>query len=550
MPAPIAAYLAASATAVAAGYVLYQYVYEPHIAPVLERLAEDFLERREAARRERERRAGGLADPVSEIPLNDATRARDRARHRRGNGPRGNDNTGNPPPGPVIDQPPARQFIPTLDSVSTTGFTPQEVDEWRNAVRLRTSLRRRLGTQRDGRGQRTGTALGGYNHDEENVWAVQTPFNVLDEPNQPIPQTPLRPIHVVIDSNPTTPTSTVSSSPSGSSPHRQQSQGQDQRVTPPAQVSPLPRRPGEASNNNNNNNRGSIVSFTTNAAPSVATMGTNENSLEESLVMRVNPFSDRTLSPLSLPLHVTSAVGPKDDRGNDVMVSQPSTPPRRRSGSSVSPASKLRGRALSPQAFQPLQFQLQPTTSPTSSVRTPQAPRTNPNRAHPPIPSLSQVFPISLDQEQGIELVSHPSSKSDSGIESEHDSVFSLGSEFDLQGHSSPSIQLSPPPLQNVAIPVLMTRVNVDAAGTEPGSVPTVRLPLRMRDRPNTPPSPRSPSSSSMFYSFTNSYQTNARSPPSNVFSPTLSELELSSDDDRGSNGELGSESSWTSAKF
>ncbi len=194
----------------------------------------------------------------------------------------------------------------------------------------------------------------------------------------------------------------------------------------------------------------------------------------------------------------------------------------------------------------------QALVNPFEPVQPIQPPTANPTSA-PPTLSLSQSYPITLDQEQGIELVSNPS-------ESEHEpSEYAFGgSEFGSSASpdrpsspewdsavaaagraGSPFIQLSPPQL-----PV----VNLGGHG----SVPTIRQVLERAERV---PSPRSQSSPTMFHSFTDdqvSSRQNVTHTP-DIFSPTLSELEFSSDDGHtspfNSNDEFGSESSWTSAR-
>jgi len=210
-----------------------------------------------------------------------------------------------------------------------------------------------------------------------------------------------------------------------------------------------------------------------------------------------------------------------------------------------------------------------------------------------PIPSLSQTYPISLDQEHGIELVSNPSSS-----EFEFDPIGSpdVGSE-------SPFVPLSPPAALNLGlsspIPVTgaATPTSDDMTGNDasdetmmPGSAATIRQgtldeAMLARTSVNRASTPQSPSSPSMFYSFSEysvpapfqpstqpsilsfpnvldaswAAEINQQASTSGVLSPTLSELDFVSDLDGSDGGhssrfsfndELGSESSWASARF
>lgn len=182
----------------------------------------------------------------------------------------------------------------------------------------------------------------------------------------------------------------------------------------------------------------------------------------------------------------------------------------------------------------------------------PPSPPPNPTpNATPAVLSLSQSYPISLDHEQGIELVSNPSES-----EPESSEFAFGGSEFGPSaspdrpsspesaaagGAGSPFIQLSPPQL-----PVVMSG---EGGAFEYGSVPTIRQVMERGERTRSPPSP------TMFYSFTDDQRQNATQAhhTPDILSPTLSELEFSSEDGYtspfASNDEFGSESSWTSAR-
>ncbi|KAF8329886.1 hypothetical protein F5887DRAFT_1003304 [Amanita rubescens] len=503
MPAP-AYIVAAGLTAAAATFVFVRFVYEPHIAPALERLAEDFLERRRAAKREREDRERLFAHPIQEIPLDIRTTALappSRATRSLGTRPGSSSGSGtasasrgdgdNTREGvtPRCAPAPAHPY-PVYVSASGTetgtvvGRTPEEVNEWRKAVSQRTSTslrqrRSRVAPAQPGNG--SDAPRNTFNNADDivaNVWNGNSALpHVLDEPNHPIPHQPIQPTPPRARSTTLSP-STLPRPFSTNVPHQRTLHKNQQ-------------------------------SFSNDFNPSHASVST----LTDSHVSISSP------STLGLGLGPVFTVGEIDE---SVHGSSPST---------------QKGDQL-----------------PNENV--PEA-LVNPAQPTQPTLSLSQSYPITLDQEQGIELVSNPS-------ESEHEpSEYAFGgSEFGSSASpdrpsspewdsavataagraGSPFIQLSPPQL-----PV------VNLGG---GSVPTIRQVLERAERE---PSLRSQSSLTMFHSFTDDHVSSTRQNVAqahytpDIFSPTLSELEFSSDDGHtspfNSNDEFGSESSWTSAR-
>lgn len=118
MPAPVAVYVVAAIAGVAAAVAFHEFVFEPHIAPAIERWAEDFLAKRRARR-------GGLV-PVPST---------------------GGSGNGDPSPSGADskNRTPARED----DSIELEGLNLGLVDEWRNKVHSTaqgTSVRRRVRT--------------------------------------------------------------------------------------------------------------------------------------------------------------------------------------------------------------------------------------------------------------------------------------------------------------------------------------------------------------------------------------------------------------------
>ncbi|KAG2158168.1 uncharacterized protein EDB93DRAFT_749467 [Suillus bovinus] len=116
MPAPVAVYVFAAIAGVAAAVAFHEFVYEPHIAPAIERWAEDFLAKRRA-------RSGGP------VPVPSTGRP------------------GNGDPGPRGADPRNRTPARNEDSIELEGLNLGLVDEWRNNVHSTaqgTVLRRRV----------------------------------------------------------------------------------------------------------------------------------------------------------------------------------------------------------------------------------------------------------------------------------------------------------------------------------------------------------------------------------------------------------------------
>ncbi|KAF8727749.1 hypothetical protein AX14_007057 [Amanita brunnescens Koide BX004] len=545
MPAP-AYIVAASLTAAAATFVFVRFIYEPHIAPALERLAEDFLERRRAAQREREERERHLADPVQEIPLDTRTSARappSSATRRPGPRPGSGSGSGSSPTvagdGDNTGERTAPRRAPAPSGTGTgtgVGRTPEEVNEWRNAISHRSLRQRRsrIAPAQPGNDTPRNT-FGNADDITANVWsgssAVSSPSHVLDEPNHPIPHQPLRPTAPRGPQLSTSPSLTLSGSNTPGYPTEEQRQRNYQRHF--SDDLPIPNR---ASNS-------FIDSYISVSPPSTLGLG-------------LGPVF--TVGEIDESVHGSSPSTQRGDYLPDETVDE------ERGGSILRPIVKVPlslVSALPPtlhdQADHPaLLNPFEPSPPPPNLTSNPNSGPTPP--AEQLILSLSQSYPISLDHEQGIELVSNPS-------ESEPEpSEFAFGgSEFGASaspdrpsspesaatgGPGSPFIQLSPPQL-----PVVMP---AEGGAFDYGSVPTIRQVLERTERQTrSPPSPPSPT---MFHSFTDDHASSrqnaaqARHTP-DILSPTLSELEFSSEDGYtspfASNDEFGSESSWMSAR-
>ena len=107
-----------------------QFVYEPHIAPTLEAWAEDFLERRRAARNRR----------ASAVPVRTS-------RRRNSSSPSNSSHHDNDPPRPQGgDRAPVPNDLP-VDAFELEALPSREVDEWRNEV-LRSQERTNNGLRR------------------------------------------------------------------------------------------------------------------------------------------------------------------------------------------------------------------------------------------------------------------------------------------------------------------------------------------------------------------------------------------------------------------
>ncbi|KDQ63950.1 hypothetical protein JAAARDRAFT_187345 [Jaapia argillacea MUCL 33604] len=156
MPAPAAAvYVAVAITGVAVVIAFKEFVYEPHIAPKLEKWAEEYV----ASRRER-RRLRGLVPSRPHTTLFESR-----------------------PPSPLRSGD-DNQSTHELERLVAREIAP-EVDEWRNGVESHV-LRRRTRP------------------------AGQTASTMMDDSNISIPFTTLRPTHVLANTDePATPTSTI-----------------------------------------------------------------------------------------------------------------------------------------------------------------------------------------------------------------------------------------------------------------------------------------------------------------------------------------------------
>ncbi|TFK33198.1 hypothetical protein BDQ12DRAFT_769180 [Crucibulum laeve] len=155
MPAP-AVYVLAVVGAVGAAFAFKEFVYEPHIAPRVERWAAEFVAKREAQRRQRE---GPIAVPLR------SRRRRNRRSSSNNTSTTDDDDHGIKGTGPE-------------DAVELDHLVAREVREWRSEVDRSTTLRHRRAA-------------------------------TLDESINPIPYIPMSPTHVIFDpSLPSTPSET------------------------------------------------------------------------------------------------------------------------------------------------------------------------------------------------------------------------------------------------------------------------------------------------------------------------------------------------------
>lgn len=163
MPAPVAVYVVAAIAGAAAVVAFHEFVFEPHIAPAIERWAEDFLAKRRARR-------GGL------VPV----------RSTRG--------SGDGDPGPSDADPRKRTPAREEDSIELDGLNLGLVDEWRNKVHRTVqgaNVRRRVRVIPD--------------TDEGSI------STTIDDSFTSLTHTPLAPTHVISNvSSPFTETLSVS----------------------------------------------------------------------------------------------------------------------------------------------------------------------------------------------------------------------------------------------------------------------------------------------------------------------------------------------------
>ncbi|KAJ7463690.1 hypothetical protein FB451DRAFT_1370603 [Mycena latifolia] len=195
MPAPavVGVYVLATVGTVAAGLAFKEFVYEPHIAPRVERWAEEFLAKRRAKKMQR---AGLRAIPVP----NHSTKRSDDG-HNDGHTDAGADN----------------QSTYELESL-----VANEVRQWRSQVDA-------------GRGEGSGLR-------HRNVGSSSG--SALDESNIIIPYSPLTPTHVLFDPaeglTVSSPTSTISSRVATPSPHSTLSHSTFRTPPPAVQAPPTP----------------------------------------------------------------------------------------------------------------------------------------------------------------------------------------------------------------------------------------------------------------------------------------------------------------------
>lgn len=163
MPAPVAVYVVAAIAGVAAAVAFHEFVFEPHIAPAIERWAEDFLAKRRARR----------GDPVP-VP---STRG-----------------SGDGDPGPSGADPRKRSPVREEDFIELEGLNLGHVDEWRNTVHRTaqgTSVRRRVRVI-----------------PETDEGSIST---TIDDSFTSLTHTPITPVHVISNvSSPFTETLSVS----------------------------------------------------------------------------------------------------------------------------------------------------------------------------------------------------------------------------------------------------------------------------------------------------------------------------------------------------
>ncbi|KAJ7652636.1 hypothetical protein B0H17DRAFT_1022224 [Mycena rosella] len=190
MPAPVAVgvYVIAALGTVAAGLAFKEFVYEPHIAPRVERWAEEFLAKRRARKMQR---AGMEAVAVPSVS---AVGKRDDDVH--------------------LDGGDEGQSTYELESL-----VAHEVRQWRAGVDV-------------GRG---GLDASGLRHRHASPASTSTLASALDESNVLIPYSPMTPTHVLFDPDAAaSPTSTGSSRVPTPSPHSTLSHAPFRTPPPPS----------------------------------------------------------------------------------------------------------------------------------------------------------------------------------------------------------------------------------------------------------------------------------------------------------------------------
>ncbi|KAJ7508275.1 hypothetical protein B0H11DRAFT_1964134 [Mycena galericulata] len=187
MPAPalVGVYVLAAVGTVAAGVAFKEFIYEPHIAPRVERWAEEFLAKRRARK---QARAGKTA-----IPVPSATNKRSDDGH---------DDAGD---------------VDAQSTYELESLVANEVRQWRSQVDVGGSQLRQ---------RKTGTST----------------ESALDESNIIIPYSPMTPTHVLFDPTDglsvSSPTSTISSRVPTPSPHSTLSHSTFRTPPPPAVRAP------------------------------------------------------------------------------------------------------------------------------------------------------------------------------------------------------------------------------------------------------------------------------------------------------------------------
>ncbi|KAF8139030.1 hypothetical protein EV363DRAFT_556075 [Boletus edulis] len=180
MAPPAVVYVVAAVMGVAAVFAFKEFVYEPHIAPTIEAWAEDFLERRRAAR---ERRA-------SAVPVRTSRRRNSSSSSvssLQGNHPQRDEGEGERARG-----------LNDLDAFELEALASREVDEWRNEVLRSQEL------AKDGLRKRRTSRL------KNDFDGFESTSTTLDESFASLTHTPLASTHVISNvSSPITP-STVS----------------------------------------------------------------------------------------------------------------------------------------------------------------------------------------------------------------------------------------------------------------------------------------------------------------------------------------------------
>ncbi|PFH48985.1 hypothetical protein AMATHDRAFT_64080 [Amanita thiersii Skay4041] len=389
------------------GYVFKQYVYEPHIAPALERLAEDYLERRARARAQRRNTrvsTSPITVEVDDIPLQStshtqhstpttptatttATASRRGLRSTRSGGTgvtrsgiasesggagRGSD-TGSLSH-PRLNPNRTTSSRSRLRSGSTTDSEPDPANdshhpadpsvlEWRTAVndynQSRYTLRQRTNHRNKQPLSPSSLSSSSFTH-------------VLDEPNHSLPHSPL-----------VLPSTQLQSQPP-SQPGRAQ---QPQLETLPEQAL--------------------IFSVSTSRSPSPSPLSTPRSATPPTFVV----------SPLLPPSHTE---GPASSPS---IASIPSVSTFIPSGATHPFFYHPSSSPTPPHVAQTNPF-ADPEPEPPTTPFTPtpaQQPTTQPAQPFVPVLSLSQTYPISLDQEQGIELLSPPSEASEVGSEAAYE---------------------------------------------------------------------------------------------------------------------------------